>query len=62
MDRPIVVPRNLSTSTLFDTTSSPYLSKKFMTELEEPNVEPVITERKILREIPMQCVLIGHVH
>ena len=62
MDRPIVVPRNLSTSTLFDTTSSPYLSKKFMTKLEEPNVEPVITERKILREIPMQCVLIGHVH
>ena len=62
MDRPVVVPRNLSTSALFNTTSSPYLSKKFMIELEEPNVEPVLTERKILREIPMQCVFIGHVH
>ena len=62
MDRPGVVLRNLSTLAQSEITSSPYLSEKFMTELEEPNVEPMITKREILKEILVQCVLIGHVH
>lgn len=62
MDKPGVVLRNLSTLAQSKITSSPYLSEKFMTELEEPNVEPMITKRKILKEILVQCVLIGHVH
>lgn len=62
MDRPGVVLRNLSTLAQSEITSSPYLSEKFMTELEESNVEPMITKRKILKEILVQCVLIAHVH
>lgn len=51
MDKPAVVLGNLSTSTQSETTSSPYLLEKFLTELQEPNVKLVIIERKILRKI-----------
>lgn len=51
MDKPAVVLGNLSTSAQSETTSSPCLSEKFLTELQEPNVKPMIIERKVLRKI-----------
>ena len=59
MDRP-VPPTN--TSTQSGQTSSLYLSEKSLTELEVPDVETVITERKVLRNTSVECAVMGHIY
>ena len=59
MDRP-VPPTN--TSTQSGQTSSRYLSEKSLTELEVQDVETMITERKVLRNTPVECAVMGHIH
>ena len=59
MDKP-VPPTN--TSTQSGQTSSLYLSEKSLTELEVQDVETVFTERKVLKNTPVECAVMGHIH
>ena len=59
MDRPTIPTITLVQSRQ---TSSHYLSEESLTELKVQDVEPVITERKILKNTPVECKVLGHVH
>ena len=59
MDRPMPPTNTLTQS---GQTSSLYLSKKSLIEFEVQDIETVITERKVLRNTPMEYTVMGHIH